>query len=678
MDGALQKEEWQKYSKKPKKPKKRGSMTDYYVRKTGSDSDNGLTPGAAKLTIDAAANLVTPGSTVYIGAGVYRELVTMDTTGSSGNQITFIGDVAGYYTGDAGLVVISAYPSETTQAARACCLDTDGRVFVTWRGVVFDGGTFGAVFSNNTSNDNYEGCTFEDCVMIGGHDVADFALDVDMNAATTPSGNGLTFDRCVFGGRSRLRFDGNASADQNLKIQFNSPMFAGKSTLNTADGFLWDIVTANTFGSGGVTINNALFYCAYGLSVDDGAATTYPVAAYNSIFYRCYNAVNKTTDNDGALIENYNRFYSCGTERTNVTAGAQSLTDANVGPPLMGGIADILLYRYWGWSPYRPFEPIRFNDDSYVPELIGAGSSAYAPAFDLYNEARPGGIGEAQYYWFNASDAAAVDNEAVWANDANAFDGLITSASAQTSTAGSNSTNELFGEGTNAPSSGPTIVAVRMRVFGYISLVGGSPVGHAEAFTDGRGESLGEVTWNNTDTTGGKSDWTTLSTPSGGWDYTKLQALEVAFWRTADSGVNTVNVRVCELEVQTAPADDIGAVEARARPEKETSTVRTGLNSARFEGAGFHDMPIPVGTGSSTVSVYGRYDANYTGTLPQLKVMNIPGVADQTDVMVGAAGNWEQLSVNFTPTSVGVARIRLVSNDTSRAGNCYFDDLEVT
>jgi hypothetical protein len=64
--------------------------------------------------------------------------------------------------------------------------------------------------------------------------------------------------------------------------------------------------------------------------------------------------------------------------------------------------------------------------------------------------------------------------------------------------------------------------------------------------------------------------------------------------------------------------------------------------------------------------------------LPQLKVISIPGVADQTDTMTGGSGAWESLSVNFTPTSSGQVLIRLISNDTSAGGECFFDDLTVS
>ena len=496
-------------------------MTDYYVRKTGSDANDGTNPTTqAWLTIDKAANTVAAADNVYIGAGVYRELVTMDTSGNSSNQISFIADVDGEQTGDAGLVIISAYANETSVASRTACLDPDGRTFVTWRGFCMVGGTTAVVFSGNTTNDNYEGCIYEDCVILAGHDAAnDQGLVIDVNAATTPTNSGLIIRRCIFVGAGiEIDWNGNASADQNLKMSLESCLFLGHSSVGSAFLGLWfNLITANTFSSGGIDITNCVFIGVYrAIMVDDGASSTYPIDVNNCIITTVF-GLYKWTSNDGALISDYNHF-NCATDYTNVTAGTNDKDDTDLGPQLLGGLGDMPLYRFWGWSPYRPWEPIRLQDDSYIHHAIGAADTAVAPAFDLYNENRP-------------------------------MHGTV---------------------------------------------------------------------------------------------------------------------------------DDIGAVEGRARAEQELTTTRTGSNAIVFEGAGYHDILLAVDAFSTTVTVYGRYDATYAGTLPQLKVLNIPGVADQTDTMTGGSGAWEALSVNFTPTSQGVARIRLVSNDTSAGGESFFDDLAIS
>jgi len=487
-------------------------MATYYVRKTGSDGAAGTSAGTAWQTIDKAANTVAASDTVYVGAGTYRELVTMDTSGSSGNQISFIADVTGENTGDPGLVVISAFTNSNT-ASRSSCWDPDGRTFVTVRGFVMQGGTSGVVWDINATDQNFEGVVFEDCVFVAGPDNIDAAFTVDMNGASSPASSGLTVRRCVFsGGGLRIQWNQNATAEQNLKVVVEGCLFAGAAASSLYVPFFWDMIGTSSFGCGGVTFRNNTIHSSYvGVVVDHGTSTTYPVAVSNCLIIADSSALQKATSNDGALTSSYNTY--TGTN-TNVTAGTGDRNETSTW--LLGGIADMPLYRFLGWSPYRPWEPMRPYDDTDWTSLIGDATTS--PTFDLYNELRP----------------------------------------------------------------------------------------------------------------------------------------------------------------MHGTAADRGAVEGRARMEKETTTVRTGSNAGRFDGAGFHDMLFPVTATSTTVSVYARKDANYTGTAPQLKVMNIPGVADQTDTHTVAAGNWEELTATFTPTSAGVARIRLISNDTSATGTCYFDDLTVT
>ena len=120
-------------------------------------------------------------------------------------------------------------------------------------------------------------------------------------------------------------------------------------------------------------------------------------------------------------------------------------------------------------------------------------------------------------------------------------------------------------------------------------------------------------------------------------------------------------------------ADDIGPVEARIRPQADAGTVYDGTYSAKFAGAGYYEYRLPVTAVAITVTVWARYDSNYTGNLPILEALNIVGDTDQSDVMVGAADNWEQLTVTFTPTVAGFCTIRLRSQDTSANGECFFD-----
>ena len=80
----------------------------YYVRKTGSDSNNGLSPDSAFLTIQKAASSTEAGDMVFVGAGTYDEEVNIPNSGTSDKKIIFVADTSGNYTGDSGEVKISA------------------------------------------------------------------------------------------------------------------------------------------------------------------------------------------------------------------------------------------------------------------------------------------------------------------------------------------------------------------------------------------------------------------------------------------------------------------------------------------------------------------------------------------------------------------------------------------
>lgn len=107
-------------------------------------------------------------------------------------------------------------------------------------------------------------------------------------------------------------------------------------------------------------------------------------------------------------------------------------------------------------------------------------------------------------YYFDASDAGPTDVSTQYTDDANAFDG-------STVTFAFNTGEDYFlnGTGTDAPTSGDAISQVRARAY--------------------LGSSLDAGDW---------SSYVVLSEPSGGWDWTKVNDLEVRFSGT-DSGATT-------------------------------------------------------------------------------------------------------------------------------------------
>jgi hypothetical protein len=97
-----------------------------------------------------------------------------------------------------------------------------------------------------------------------------------------------------------------------------------------------------------------------------------------------------------------------------------------------------------------------------------------------------------------------LDPNGVWTDDANAFDGsTATAATIPYNTEGSTTSNYLYGKGTTAPSTGASITQVRARL------------------DDGTGYG----------------SYVTLSAPTGGWTWTKVQDLSVyTYLRNAGSG----------------------------------------------------------------------------------------------------------------------------------------------
>lgn len=154
-------------------------------------------------------------------------------------------------------------------------------------------------------------------------------------------------------------------------------------------------------------------------------------------------------------------------------------------------------------------------------------------------------------YYFDGSDAAATDPNNVWTNEANVFDNDATpSTFATTLTAGSTASNYVMAEGTSAPGSGGGITQVRARIFADNN--GIADQFNAAIYTDGLGELLGTPI--NTSTSAAWGSYTTLSTPTGGWSWAKLQALEVKAYYSFSDTPSTSNLYKIELEV-TSSAD---------------------------------------------------------------------------------------------------------------------------
>lgn len=152
-------------------------------------------------------------------------------------------------------------------------------------------------------------------------------------------------------------------------------------------------------------------------------------------------------------------------------------------------------------------------------------------------------------YYFDASATGITNDAGAWTTTSNAFDGNTGTSAGRTGTA-SLGANYLEGGGTTAPSSGNTITQVRARFYGTDS----DTAVRANIFTAARAESLGVAVG------ASPGSYIVLSTPSGGWSWPVLQALDVVFTRA--TGLSSATAARVEIEVTSGAA---GAWETLAR-----------------------------------------------------------------------------------------------------------------
>jgi hypothetical protein len=142
-------------------------------------------------------------------------------------------------------------------------------------------------------------------------------------------------------------------------------------------------------------------------------------------------------------------------------------------------------------------------------------------------------------FYFDESDETATGTN--WTNPSNAFDGLPNT----TAYLPVQYINELSAGGTNAPTTGETIVLVEFNAYGN---AGSYDDVDFEVFTNGKGESLGSINTGATNFNGG-AGWTALSAPTGGWTWQKINDLEVYINPTYTSGFSDINLRLVTLRV---------------------------------------------------------------------------------------------------------------------------------
>lgn len=383
-------------------------MTTYYVRKTGSDSNNGTSKATAWLTIGKATGgtVMASGDTCYVGAGVYREIPTLTLAPSA--TTSYIADVDGTQTGDPGEVVITAYLTndKTAPSGNPILFNSSNRHFYLWQGFTFIcGAANGSCYSDTTGGHDW---TFFDCTMISP--LGNTA--VLLNAAAAQAAN-LLVDRCrIFcksqnttAGAISITLTKPAGADFNHNILIQNSLIIGGGAQNIRMA----TTGANTFKPGGVLIQGCTLLgvgtaVAQTSDVGFAASNTYPCRIYNCLLFGSVNAFTS-----GQIVEDYNIIYAA-TPRTLVGVGAHSVSDGSYAPLISLGQE-----YYWGGPPVAPFSPT--NTPNQVSSFTAFGSGATPPtSWDLLNRPRPSGgaslsvsAGALEVHDFGTREAVVVD-----------------------------------------------------------------------------------------------------------------------------------------------------------------------------------------------------------------------------------------------------------------------------
>ena len=331
-------------------------MVDRFCGPGGNDGNSGLTWALRKLTLNGVEDTpVVAGDDVYVGPGVYRELLTLDVSGGIGNIITYIGDVTGENTdGVGGVVRITGSDNDQT-AVRTNCIFANSRNYRTFCGFVYD-----TLTSHNINIVDCEHWIVEDCSFeIFGGAVAGILCD--------GAGQSNFTARRLFlqGGGFGIWFNHSVAVN-------NSGHLVENCIIN---GGIGDGIQIRNVGQ--VVIQNCTIIDRGDDSIDVTAALA---GGQNATVENCLLLWHRQYALEAALlgdiVEDFNGFWTGALNRLNVAVGANSvnyppLFEAN---PLFSGI------RYAQWRQSR------LSQWSQVRALTDSGN---VPADDFFGVTRP-------------------------------------------------------------------------------------------------------------------------------------------------------------------------------------------------------------------------------------------------------------------------------------------------
>src|SRR5215831_11808392 len=347
-------------------------MATRYVRKSGLDTNGGTSPSDAWLTIGKAlgATGLASGDLLYIGAGTYREQVTVNMT-SATVETKLVADVDGTHCGDVGEVIWTAWTTnDSTVPSSSPALALNTRDFLTFEGITFVGGPLDGSTVNGASLST--DLTFRRCIFVGGGQYQNVRLSIVATAAVN-----YLFENCIFFiGSNALDLEPtNPVADYDANIIVRNCIFLYAKT-----AVLVNIGGANTGRMGGVQVINCVGHCPSNFFNMVGTSTTYPGRVYGCIIFDGNAAI--VSNQTGGIVEDYNLLVTSAA-RSNTAIGTNSKSgQAAQLSPLMEVGQSILR----GATARFPLTPTAGSP------LLGYGSDAtYTTTTDMLGRGRPEG-----------------------------------------------------------------------------------------------------------------------------------------------------------------------------------------------------------------------------------------------------------------------------------------------
>ena len=343
--------------------------------------------GGAVATIGAilanANNAFQSADICYIGAGTYREVITVAMT-SAVAETLIQGDVDGSKTGDAGDVIWTAYLTDDITAPSSSSLITlNARDFLTFKNILFVGGgnTISVVSASVTNSVNI---AFGDCTaLLNGGTFITYAGLADV-------ASNWIVDRCYI-------FNTGNNGPNSIAITLPTSSIADYDSnfLIQNCAFIGPAIAVNVTSSGalasrggGIDILNCsiLSVSSTGIRAQSNISTTIPCTVYNSVILAA-GGTGLNAASSGQIVENNNRIIAA-TPRTNVAVGISSISDNSHAPLIEFGY-DLIVGRL-----LRPFGMPMVSSP-----LLGRATAAIQPSIDILKRPRPAGGESSLYGW---------------------------------------------------------------------------------------------------------------------------------------------------------------------------------------------------------------------------------------------------------------------------------------